>query len=422
MKLIYKIIIRVLIALTAIVSIWALFFYFIIINEVYDEIDDNLDDYSEMIIERFNSGERLPEQNNGTNNSYHIELISSSVVDIELGSSSSNDMVYIVDKDEREPARVLKTLFHSSDGKTYRLSVYTPSIEHEDLLTAIFQAIVYLFVLLLVTLVLINVWVYKTSVSPMYKVLEWLRLYKLGGDNKPLLNPTNIVEFNELNATISESIMRIEKSYMEQKQFISNASHEMQTPLAICQNRLESLMGTDLKEEQLSEIIKTQQTIDYMKKLNKALLLLSKIENQQFRDVEKVNFNTIIESLVVDFREVYASQHIQVNVISEGDLVVDMNMVLAKTLIINLIKNAFIHNADSGEVTIHISPRRMIFENSGTQALDSPQIFTRFYQGNKSKNSTGLGLAIVSSVCKENGFALAYSFEQNKHQFKVTFQ
>lgn len=422
MKLISRIMIRVLISLTILFSIWAVCFYFTIINEVFDEVDDNLEAYSETIIARFNAGEVLPEQNNGTNNSYHIELISSSYIDISQTSLFLDDMIYIEAKGETEPARLYKTFFSANNGKTYRLLVYTPSIEQEDLIEAIFLAILYLFISLLTTIIIINIWVYKTSMTPLYNILSWLKEYKLGGRNEPFDNPTEIIEFKKLNKAIKSSIIRIENSYITQKEFIGNASHEMQTPLAICQTRLEALLETDLKEEQLREIIKTQQTIDYMKKVNKTLLLLTKIDNQQFIDVEQVDFNIIINSLIVDFEEVYASYNIKVNVVLEATLIVNMNPILARTLIINLIKNAFVHNIDSGEVNIYVDNSKLTIENSGEYELDKHQLFKRFYQGNKKKlNSTGLGLAIIYSICKEREFDLEYRYLDQKHQFIILF-
>lgn len=421
MKLIYRIAIRVLMILTVILSIWAVIFYFIIINEVNDEVDDNLEDYSKIIIARFNAGDSLPEQDNGTNNSYHIELISSSYIEIKKNAIFLDEMVYIEAKGETEPARILKTIFRANNEKTYRLVVYTPSIEHEDLIESILYSIIYLFILLLISIIIITIWIYKASMSPMYKILEWLKEYKLGDKNNPLDDSTDIVEFQKLNNAIKSSIMRIEKSYIAQKEFIGNASHEMQTPLAICQTRLESLMETDLNEEQLGEILKTQQTIDYMRRLNKTLLLLAQIENQQFIDKEEVEFNTIINNLVTDLKEVYASQQIKVDVVSKTTLTVNMNIILAKTLIINLIKNAFVHNIPSGEISIQIDHSRLVIENSGDDTLNTDRVFERFYQAKKKPNSTGLGLAIVQSICKENDFELKYKHIENKHQFSITF-
>ena len=421
MKLIYRVAIRAFIILTAILSVWAFIFYFIIINEVNDEVDDNLEDYSEIIIAKFNTGDSLPDRDNGTNNSYHIELISSSYIEIKQNAIFLDEMIYIEAKSEAEPARILKTIFTADNGKTYRLVVYTPSIEHEDLIESILYSIIYLFILLLISIVIITIWIYKTSMSPMYKILKWLKEYKLGAKNIPLDDSTDIVEFQKLNDAIKSSIIRIEKSYTAQKEFIGNASHEMQTPLAICQTRLEALLETDLKEEQLGEILKTQQTIDYMRKLNRTLLLLAQIENQQFIEKEEVDFNIIIQHLVADLKEVYASRHMKVEIISNATLIVNINTVLAKTLIINLIKNAFIHNIPAGNISIQIDHSRLVVENSGDNTLNTNHVFERFYQAKKKPHSTGLGLAIVSSICKENNFEIKYKYIDNKHQFSIVF-
>ncbi len=422
MKLKYRIIKRVCIALLAILSIWAGVFYFVIIGEVYDEIDDNLKEYSESIISRFNSGEDLPNRNNGTNNSYHVELISDSYIDIDQSSLFLEDMVYIEAKGETEPARIFKTIFRSDSGKTYRLIVYTPSIEHEDLLESILLSVVSLFFLLLIVIIVINIWVYKSSMSPMYKILQWLKEYQLGGASGRLDNETDISEFQKLNDAINTNIERIEKNYITQKEFIANASHELQTPLAICKIRLDALLDSPLGEKQLGEIVKTQQTIDYMTRLNKTLLLLSKIENNQFVEKEMVDFSSMLESLISDFKEIYQSQHIDVQVESNAMLSVNMNHTLAKTLAINILKNAFVHNVNNGSVNVKIDSHSLTIENSGSKELDPSSIFERFYQGAKKENSTGLGLAIVHSICSENNFDVRYKFVEDKHQFSVIFE
>ncbi len=421
MKLRYRIISRVFITLSIILSIWATFFYFIIIGELYDEIDDNLEDYSEIIITNFNAGNDMPHKNNGTNNSYHIELISKSDYIMEGEPTFLKSMLYIEAKQESEPVRIFKTTFRGDGNKTYRLIVYTPSIEHEDLIESILLYMVYLFILLLVTIGFINIWVYKTSMAPMYKILSWLETYQLGEKNKKLYNKTDISEFQKLNDAINSNIERIEKNYTMQKEFIANASHELQTPLAICKTRLEGLLDSDLKEEQLGKIIKTQNTIDYMTRLNKTLLLLSKIENQQFIDKEEVNISYIIDTLICDFKEIYASHKIDVVIQHDAILTVNMNHVLAKTLVINLLKNAFVHNHKFGMVHINIEYSKLVIENSGDSALDDKLIFEHFYQGTKKENCTGLGLAIAHSICKENNYKITYKYIQQKHQFSILF-
>lgn len=76
MKLIYRILLRISLVLTVILAGWALFFYVAIINEVNDEVDDSLEDYSEMIIIRALAGEELPSVNSGSNNQYYLTEVS----------------------------------------------------------------------------------------------------------------------------------------------------------------------------------------------------------------------------------------------------------------------------------------------------------------------------------------------------------
>ncbi len=149
---------------------------------------------------------------------------------------------------------------------------------------AILWWIVYLYLFLLLTILLVNVLVLHRTLRPLYALLRWFDSYTVGGKNAPLVNDTKVVEFRRLNEAANRYAERAESLFERQKQFIGNASHEMQTPLAICRNRLEMLVddGSALTEAQLGEILKVQGTLDYLVRLNRSLLLLSKIENGQF--------------------------------------------------------------------------------------------------------------------------------------------
>lgn len=160
----------------------------------------------------------------------------------------------------------------------------TPTIEKDDLQEAILWWIVYLYLFLLLTILLVNVLVLHRTLRPLYALLRWFDSYTVGGKNAPLVNDTKVIEFRRLNEAANRYAERAESLFERQKQFIGNASHEMQTPLAICRNRLEMLVddGSALTEAQLGEILKVQGTLDYLVRLNRSLLLLSKIENGQF--------------------------------------------------------------------------------------------------------------------------------------------
>lgn len=421
MKLLYRIIIRISLVLTFVLGIWAVFFYFAVIDEVNDEVDDSLEDYSEAIIIRALAGEELPSKDNGSNNQYYLSQVSEEYAAGRSEICYKDAMVYITEKGETEPARILTSIFRDNNGQHYELTVSTPTIEKDDLKDAILGWIVFLYVMLLFIIILICAWVLHKNMRPLYRLLKWMDAYKMGQKNQPLENETEVTEFRKLNEAAMRYSERSEQMFEEQKQFIGNASHEMQTPLAICRNRLEMLMEDDtLSEKQLEELAKTHQTLEHITKLNKTLLLLSKIENGQFSDVAEVNLNAVLMQYVEDYKEVYAYRDIQLDVEEKGTFRVMMNESLSVVLLTNLLKNAYIHNVDGGHIRVEITDHSIRFCNSGIEAaLNEDQIFERFYQGNKKEGSTGLGLAIVDSICRLQRLRLSYGFENGEHCFTI---
>ena len=421
MKLFYRVLIHLLTGIVVVLSGWAVCFYFAIVDEINDEIDDSLEDYSELIIIRSLAGKELPSSDSGSNNQYFLREVSEAYVRTRERIRYQDTMVYIAEKKETEPARILTTIFRNDAGQYYELSVSTPTIEKQDLRESIFYLLIGLFVILLVTILIINIWVFYRSMKPFYVLLHWLGDYRLGQTHKPLYNPTHTSEFQKLNDTVIRFAQHSEEVFQQQKQFIGNASHEIQTPLAVCRNRLEILMEDEtLTEQQLGEIIKTYETLEYVSKLNKSLLLLSKIDNYQYSETSQVCLNDILHSLIPDFEEVYAFKEVSLSLEENARLCADMNEVLATVLMTNLLKNAFVHNVEDGSIRITINKESICFSNTGTLVpLDEKRIFERFYQGNKKEGSTGLGLAIANAVCRQFKLELKYVFKDGMHQFWV---
>lgn len=422
MKLIYRIIIRLSIILSIVLTLWATFFYITIMDEINDEINDSLEDYSEQIIIRFLAGEELPSKSSNSNNQYYLSEVTAEYAHSRPNISYMDSMIYIPTKRETEPARILTTIYRDEEGKYYELVVATPTIEKKDLKEAILYWIIFLYVGLLLVIILVNVWVYQSSNRPLYKLLTWMEEYRVGGKNVPLKNDTDITEFKKLNEVAVRSIKRAEEVFEEQKQFIGNSSHEIQTPLAICCNRIESLMEDEtLSENQLEELARTHQTLEYITKLNKSLLLLSKIDNGQFTETKDIELNPLIEKLIQDYDEVYSFLHIHASIDEYGVFIARMNETLAGILINNLIKNCYVHNVENGQLIIEISSSKLVFKNTGQDfALNSNLIFERFYQGNKKEGSTGLGLALVKSICDMEKLHLSYSFKDDFHCFEIS--
>lgn len=408
----------VIVVLTA----WAALFYVAMVDEINDEVDDTLEGYSDLIITRSLAGKELPSKDIGSNNQYYLREVDNAYAVSRNQISYTDSMVYIAEKNETEPARILTTIFRNEAGQYFELVVSIPTIEKKDLIEAIFYLVLTLYVALLLAIILINVWVFRKSMKPLYVLLRWLEDNRLGRKRTELHNPTNVTEFCKLNDAVNAYAAHSEEVFEQQKQFIGNASHETQTPLAICRNRIELLMEDEtLKEEQIDELAKTLQTLEHVTRLNKSLLLLSKIDNNQFGEETHVVMNDVLKHFLEDYKDVYEYRNIDVDMTEEGLFEVDMNEMLATMLVTNLLKNAFVHNADGGKIKVSFSSDAMEFSNTGEDsALDPERIFDRFYQGKKREGSTGLGLAIVHSICQQSGLQIKYEYRDGMHCFRVS--
>ena len=422
MKLFYRVLINLLIGIFVILLGWAVVFYMGMMEEINDEVDDSLEDYTELIIKRSLAGKQLPSNDSGSNNQYFLKEVDRTYFLSHDAISYRDSMVYISEKKETEPARILTTLFKDKEGRYFEVSVYTPTIEKKDLREAIFYLLIGLFTTLLIAILLINIWVFHRIMKPFYRLLEWLDNFRLDKKNEPLDNPTNTTEFRKLNVAVNRFAVHSEEIFEQQKQFIGNASHEIQTPIAVCQNRLEMLMEDEtLTEQQMGEIVKTYQTLEYVSKLNKSLLLLSKIDNSQFAETKEISLNEVLHRYSDDYREVYHYKSITFEIREKATFRVQMNETLAVVLVTNLLKNAFVHNIDKGMIRVEITSSSIRFGNTGADvALDDKRIFERFYQGSrKREGSTGLGLAIVHAICRQCRLQVRYRFLDGMHWLEV---
>lgn len=205
MKLIYRILLRLSLALLAVLTVWTVFFYFTMIDEINDEVDDALEDYSETIIIRSLAGKELPSKNDGSNNSYSIRPITREEARQYPAIEYYDADIYIKEKEETEPARVLRTIFADKDDNYFLLEVSTPSFEKEDLREAVANWILFLYIVLLVTLLTVCIWVFYRSLRPLYALLNWLDSYLPGKQHGPVPNDTRIPEFRQVERSSSPS-------------------------------------------------------------------------------------------------------------------------------------------------------------------------------------------------------------------------
>ena len=420
MKLIYKVTRRLAMVVLPVLLLWATVFFFAMVSEVNDETDDSLDDYAEMIVRRVVAGDELPTPGDGSNNTYSIELLPPT--EVYRDSKVFDDReVYLFWKKETEPARVLTRIFQDEDGIAYRLVVSTPTFERDDIIRALLIHIAIIYAVLLCVILAVTVLVFKISMKPLYSLLKWLDGYRPGNGIAGFPNEESVLEFKKLTMAARETIERAENHLERQKQFIGNASHELQTPLAVLGNRIEWMMdNTSLTEEQFAELSKMRQSIHRLVRLNRTLLLLSKIDSGHFLDRSNVDIVSIIESELEVYKEIYEAKGLVCKVDVPQRYIVSMNEMLATTMVSNLIKNAFVHSPEGGIIDIKVSQGKLAVSNSGDEALDAARLFDRFYTSGKT-GSTGLGLALVKSIADYYAFGLEYRFNSCRHSFSIKF-
>lgn len=411
---------RLSLAMIPLLALWATCFYFAMVAEINDETDDALEAYSEMIIVRHLAGEELPTLNNGSNNSYRLQPISYTEVGNRAKLTFHDAEVYIPEKREYEPARVLTTLFQTPQGAWFELEVATPTFERDDLLETVLGWVIFLYLILLVTVISLTLWVFYRSMTPLYTLLGWLDRYLPGRAAEPVPNKTTITEFRRLNEATQQMANRAEELYEQQKQFVGNASHELQTPLAILGNRMEWMLDSmNLNEEQMAEMIRMLHTQRHLVRLNRNLLLLTKIDNGQFPESSQLDLVPLLRREQELLAEMYEERGIVCQLTLPERFEVEMNDSLASILTTNLLRNAYLHSKAEATVTVELSERRLSVANDGDQPLDGERIFERFYQGSKREGSTGLGLALVRAVCEAYHLDIRYHYHNHRHHFTV---
>ena len=408
------------VALLIVISIWAAAFYYTMLIEIYDSIDDGLDNQKGLVIQKAATDTMLLNKNDFEESDYTINVIPAGAA-VNLRDTYTDTMMFMQNEKSDEPVRLLKTVF-LQNGKYYELKVATSMVEEDDLVKQMFFSILWLYLGLVLFIIIFNNYLFKKIWQPFYQLLKHLKKFRLDKPQPAAPIKTKVDEFNMLNETVQKFVQRNIDTYTSQKHFIENASHELQTPLAISISKLESLAEDDqLKPEQLKLVASALDHLERLTRLNKSLLLLSKIENKQFVEASPVRINDLIEKITADFSDQLTFSDLTLNIIDKNSCIQKMNIDLATIFLINLVKNAIIHNKPGGFITITINSDSLIVENSGVEKpLDEVKIFSRFHSDEPSPVSTGLGLAIVKAIGDLYNFKTFYRYEQ-KHIITVHF-
>jgi len=252
--------------------------------------------------------------------------------------------------------------------------------------------------------------------------LEKLKTFDLTTQQTISFDKTDIQEFEALNESLHKLIDKNISIYKQQKTFIENASHELQTPLAILTSKIDLLLqNKDITNEQSEIINAIELPLARVSRINKNLLLLAKIENNQFAEKDIVEVTELTNETLELFTDYIEAKHIIVNKNFTEKLVVNCNKTLLEILISNLLINAIVHNVENGKINIDFSSNALTIANTGTIALQQDKIFKRFAISSSKTANSGLGLAIIKEICNRYQWQIEYSFSNQLHVFKVRF-
>jgi signal transduction histidine kinase len=308
-------------------------------------------------------------------------------------------------------------------GHNYFIQVRRSTLDHTSLLKDVFLLEAILFLAFIAVLTLVNNQVSKKIWRPFHYVLDKIHNYKIDLAQSLTLPRSSVDEFNELSTAIEKMSTKINNEFNILREFTENASHEIQTPLAIIKNKLELLLQSpEMTKDQMDLISSASAATNRLSKLNEALIILSKIENRQFHEVEDISVNESVNRMLSSMEELIKIKSISINMHFHEILHIKMHPYLAEILIENLVINAIKHNTSPGSISITTWHDTLEIVNSGSHSSgNAERLFQRFVKSNPKSQSLGLGLSIVKAICDTYSYTVKYGVDNKLHRITVVF-
>ncbi len=335
----------------------------------------------------------------------------------------TDTLIYYPSRKEHVPFEMMATNV-TRNGKVFQLSTFVSSVEISHLKVAVFGSQILIYIVLFYSIFRINTRFSKTLWDPFYQTMDKLRGYDINTNQVLELNQkSSISEFNELSSVINELSDRNQQAYINQKQFVENASHEIQTPLAVIRSKVELLMEQpDLTPDTAALILEIANANTRLSKLNTTLLLLSKIKNNEFQTGQPVDMSALVNSILDNYRQYYLDDMPSLSCNIGENVTLKANGELMDILFSNLIKNAISHNLPKGYISVSLSGAYFRIENSGMPLKEAPvRMFERFRTSNNDRKTTGLGLALVKQISDLHKYQIRYDYDNSVHILTVDF-
>jgi signal transduction histidine kinase len=388
---------------------------------IYEELDEFLLNRKKEIIKVFKENPAILNLQNFRLFNFKIEEIKEK--DAKTVKQGYSDVeLFVPNEGEKEPFRKLTAVFKHK-GKYYKLSIVASLIDKQQVKTLIVFSTLLLQIILLLIILYFNRKMLKKVWKPFYFLLDEIKKYRIDKHILPSFVDTNIDEFKLLNNALKDLLEKNRTVFLEQKQFIDNVSHEIKTPLAVIKSQTEMLMQSESITENFGDSLNNiYENVTKINRITETLLLLSKIDNNQFLDKKTVNINTVIDKLINKYQELIRFKQLEVTVENNATIKVDMNETLSEIFLTNLFVNAIAHNVRNGFIKVETGKSKFKISNSSVEYKGNPDdFFKRFTKNSSSSVSTGLGLAIVKSICELYGFKIEYKVENKCHTIEIYF-
>ena len=388
--------------------------YTLLGNTISQEVDEKLLTNKNRIVNQLKNNQRI--------NSIPpiIELVQLSNKSVSISIYKDTLILDEVEEDE-EYFRELSAI-ELVDENYYQITVRQVILQPHDIFNSIGIVLIIVFGALLMGIMLLNRYISNRIWHPFYKTLSTIKSFSLNQKEKVGFDQSNIQEFSELNQDVEALISKIQSDYHSLKSFTENASHELQTPLAVIRAKLDEMaQQKDLSEEVFGLIIPINAAVEKLSRMNKALLLLTKIENSQFGEDSEISIDKILENNIMLLDDFIEQKKINLEV-KYGNVRLISNPLLVEILLSNLLSNAVKHNLDSGWIKVELNQNTLSISNSGKEYNgDVNHLFNRFSKSDANSESLGLGLAISHSICKALNWDINYHIKAESHQFTVHF-
>ncbi|MCG2589611.1 sensor histidine kinase [Rhodohalobacter sulfatireducens] len=417
MKLITRFILIYLTITVIVLGIGGVFSYFIIKGEVDRELTFEFMERIDRVTYLLERGRRFhPGRDvDGDRNLIVRELDTPVEERVEVG-----DTLIYSERLEQNEQNVKVSAYRNINDRSYYISTYGAMIEPDDITEAVIKTLLWILGLQIIGAIGVGFMVSGRLFKPFRKTLEKIGNFQLHKKEYVPAEKTGVKEFNDLNKFVEQMTRKAVSDYKNLKEFAENASHELQTPLAIAKGKLELLSETDLTEEQYKYIESLERSVKKLSRLSESLALLTKIENHEFQNDEKVDLSDVVRESLEAFKEFIALNNLTVQTNIQDDVQINMHPILADILWTNLFQNAVRHNIENGEINIELNGEKLVISNTGKDPeVDPGQLFERFRKAEQSSESIGLGLSIIKRIVDQNDLSIHYSYSDNWHRIEI---